>query len=129
MSGGGGGGGSAPSRFADYFVICGLDTETGLEPDELSGECGAQGRVPAPAAPGTLSPSPRGNLPSRLLCPRSRAKIGRKDPGRAPGEGRLEEGKRDEGRGTSRGPGGLCAPLPRARRPGRAGGRVCVLLW
>ncbi|KAM5316700.1 DENN domain-containing protein 5A isoform 2-T2 [Glossophaga mutica] len=34
--GGGGGGGSAPSRFADYFVICGLDTETGLEPDELS---------------------------------------------------------------------------------------------
>lgn len=36
--GGGGGGGSAPSRFADYFVICGLDTETGLEPDELSGE-------------------------------------------------------------------------------------------
>ncbi|XP_034272947.1 DENN domain-containing protein 5A isoform X4 [Pantherophis guttatus] len=46
MSGGGGGsdggGGSsspsAPGRFADYFVICGLDTETGLEPDELSGE-------------------------------------------------------------------------------------------
>ena len=37
MSGGGGGGGSAPSRFADYFVICGLDTETRLEPDELSG--------------------------------------------------------------------------------------------
>ncbi|NWV71212.1 DEN5A protein, partial [Malurus elegans] len=29
---------SAPGRFADYFVICGLDTETGLEPDELSGE-------------------------------------------------------------------------------------------
>ncbi|XP_048401713.1 DENN domain-containing protein 5A isoform X2 [Stegostoma tigrinum] len=25
-------------RFADYFVICGLDIETGLEPDELSGE-------------------------------------------------------------------------------------------
>uniref|UniRef100_A0A8C6C212 DENN domain containing 5A n=1 Tax=Monodon monoceros TaxID=40151 RepID=A0A8C6C212_MONMO len=38
LSAGGGGGGSAPSRFADYFVICGLDTETGLEPDELSGE-------------------------------------------------------------------------------------------
>ncbi|XP_053923217.1 DENN domain-containing protein 5A isoform X2 [Cuculus canorus] len=34
----GGGGSSAPGRFADYFVICGLDTETGLEPDELSGE-------------------------------------------------------------------------------------------
>ncbi|KAJ8340189.1 hypothetical protein SKAU_G00348220 [Synaphobranchus kaupii] len=26
-------------RFADYFVICGLDTETGLEPDELSALC------------------------------------------------------------------------------------------
>ncbi|XP_057274232.1 DENN domain-containing protein 5A isoform X7 [Pezoporus wallicus] len=42
-SGGGGGGGggssSAPGRFADYFVICGLDTETGLEPDELSALC------------------------------------------------------------------------------------------
>lgn len=39
MSGGGGGSSpSAPGRFADYFVICGLDTETGLEPDELSGE-------------------------------------------------------------------------------------------
>ncbi|XP_029104178.1 DENN domain-containing protein 5A isoform X2 [Scleropages formosus] len=25
-------------RFADYFVVCGLDTDTGLEPDELSGE-------------------------------------------------------------------------------------------
>uniref|UniRef100_A0A6I8NQC1 DENN domain containing 5A n=1 Tax=Ornithorhynchus anatinus TaxID=9258 RepID=A0A6I8NQC1_ORNAN len=43
MSGPGGGGGgsssSAPSRFADYFVICGLDTDTGLEPDELSALC------------------------------------------------------------------------------------------
>uniref|UniRef100_A0A8C6C7T8 DENN domain containing 5A n=1 Tax=Monodon monoceros TaxID=40151 RepID=A0A8C6C7T8_MONMO len=39
LSAGGGGGGSAPSRFADYFVICGLDTETGLEPDELSALC------------------------------------------------------------------------------------------
>ncbi|XP_078537095.1 DENN domain-containing protein 5A isoform X3 [Lissotriton helveticus] len=40
MSGGGGGGGGnvAPGRFADYFVISGLDTDTGLEPDELSGE-------------------------------------------------------------------------------------------
>uniref|UniRef100_A0A8C9ZNG1 DENN domain containing 5A n=1 Tax=Sander lucioperca TaxID=283035 RepID=A0A8C9ZNG1_SANLU len=30
--------GSGSCRFADYFVICGLDTESGLEPDELSGE-------------------------------------------------------------------------------------------
>ncbi|XP_031443252.1 DENN domain-containing protein 5A isoform X2 [Clupea harengus] len=29
---------SSSVRFADYFVICGLDTESGLEPDELSGE-------------------------------------------------------------------------------------------
>ncbi|XP_072321925.1 DENN domain-containing protein 5A isoform X4 [Eucyclogobius newberryi] len=29
---------SGSCRFADYFVICGLDTESGLEPDELSGE-------------------------------------------------------------------------------------------
>uniref|UniRef100_A0A8C1T4L9 DENN/MADD domain containing 5A n=1 Tax=Cyprinus carpio TaxID=7962 RepID=A0A8C1T4L9_CYPCA len=30
---------SSSSRFADYFVICGLDTESGLEPDELSALC------------------------------------------------------------------------------------------
>lgn len=30
--------GSAPCRFAHYFVICGIDTETGLEPDELAGK-------------------------------------------------------------------------------------------
>ncbi|XP_057175581.1 DENN domain-containing protein 5A isoform X2 [Triplophysa rosa] len=29
---------SSSCRFADYLVICGLDTESGLEPDELSGE-------------------------------------------------------------------------------------------
>ncbi|XP_051756105.1 DENN domain-containing protein 5A isoform X2 [Ctenopharyngodon idella] len=29
---------SSSCRFADYFVVCGLDTESGLEPDELSGE-------------------------------------------------------------------------------------------
>uniref|UniRef100_A0A3Q3T206 DENN/MADD domain containing 5B n=1 Tax=Mastacembelus armatus TaxID=205130 RepID=A0A3Q3T206_9TELE len=28
---------SAPCRFAHYFVICGIDTETGLEPDDLAG--------------------------------------------------------------------------------------------
>ncbi|XP_028673631.1 DENN domain-containing protein 5B isoform X4 [Erpetoichthys calabaricus] len=30
------GSGSVPCRFAHYFVICGIDTETGLEPDELA---------------------------------------------------------------------------------------------
>lgn len=28
----------ATSRFADYFVICGLDQETGLEPDLFAGK-------------------------------------------------------------------------------------------
>lgn len=68
MSGGGGGGGSAPSRFADYFVICGLDTETGLEPDELSGEC---------------APNP-GRSPWALLCPGNRVRVERGDRTRDP---------------------------------------------
>ena len=29
---------SPGQRFADYFAICGLDTVTGLEADQLSGE-------------------------------------------------------------------------------------------
>ncbi|XP_035378087.1 DENN domain-containing protein 5B isoform X7 [Electrophorus electricus] len=32
------GSGSASCRFAHYFVICGIDNETGLEPDALAGE-------------------------------------------------------------------------------------------
>uniref|UniRef100_A0A3Q1FNR9 Uncharacterized protein n=1 Tax=Acanthochromis polyacanthus TaxID=80966 RepID=A0A3Q1FNR9_9TELE len=39
MSGSSAGSGAAPCRFAHYFVICGIDTETGLEPDELAGMC------------------------------------------------------------------------------------------
>ncbi|XP_041705887.1 DENN domain-containing protein 5B [Coregonus clupeaformis] len=38
MSGVTSGTGSASCRFAQYFVVCGLDTETGLEPEELAGE-------------------------------------------------------------------------------------------
>uniref|UniRef100_A0A667YID7 DENN/MADD domain containing 5B n=1 Tax=Myripristis murdjan TaxID=586833 RepID=A0A667YID7_9TELE len=30
--------GAASCRFAHYFVVCGVDTETGLEPDDLAGE-------------------------------------------------------------------------------------------
>ncbi|XP_065422478.1 DENN domain-containing protein 5B isoform X3 [Chrysemys picta bellii] len=30
--------GSAPCRFAHYFVVCGTDADSGLEPDELAGE-------------------------------------------------------------------------------------------
>uniref|UniRef100_A0A4W6EV49 DENN/MADD domain containing 5B n=1 Tax=Lates calcarifer TaxID=8187 RepID=A0A4W6EV49_LATCA len=36
MSGSSAVSGAAPCRFAHYFVICGIDTETGLEPDELA---------------------------------------------------------------------------------------------
>ncbi|KAL0967981.1 hypothetical protein UPYG_G00260610 [Umbra pygmaea] len=36
MSGVTSGTGSASCRFAYYFVVCGLDTETGLEPEELA---------------------------------------------------------------------------------------------
>ncbi|KAM4614737.1 DENN domain-containing protein 5B isoform 6-T6 [Polymixia lowei] len=38
MSGSASASGAAPCRFAHYFVVCGIDTETGLEPDELAGE-------------------------------------------------------------------------------------------
>lgn len=40
MSTAGSGAGSTAGscRFAHYFAICGIDTETGLEPDELAGE-------------------------------------------------------------------------------------------
>lgn len=49
--------GAAPCRFAHYFVICGIDTETGLEPDELAAlyqwlEADRQGRDPDTAATG-----------------------------------------------------------------------------
>nr|XP_060632765.1 DENN domain-containing protein 5B isoform X2 [Anolis sagrei ordinatus] len=32
------GSGSASCRFAHYFVLCGIDADSGLEPDELAGE-------------------------------------------------------------------------------------------
>ncbi|XP_039647982.1 DENN domain-containing protein 5B-like isoform X7 [Perca fluviatilis] len=38
MSGSSAVSGAAPCRFAHYFAVCGIDTETGLEPDELAGE-------------------------------------------------------------------------------------------
>ncbi|XP_076023478.1 DENN domain-containing protein 5B-like isoform X2 [Genypterus blacodes] len=46
-----------PCRFAHYFVICGLDTGTGLEPDELAAlhqwlEADRQGRDPDTATTG-----------------------------------------------------------------------------
>lgn len=71
-----GGGSSAPGRFADYFVICGLDTETGLEPDELSGEwpavldAGAAGpaTLPSRAAASPLRRPRRCGFPGMREC-------------------------------------------------------------
>ncbi|CAN9508055.1 unnamed protein product [Ophioblennius macclurei] len=50
-------GSAAPCRFAHYFVICGIDTETGLEQDQLAAlyqwlEADRQGRDPDAAATG-----------------------------------------------------------------------------
>ncbi|XP_073462099.1 LOW QUALITY PROTEIN: DENN domain-containing protein 5A [Aquarana catesbeiana] len=53
-----GGSSAPPGRFADYFVLCGLDTRTGLEPDQLSALCDyikasrVQGAI-GPFLPGT----------------------------------------------------------------------------
>ncbi|XP_070709661.1 DENN domain-containing protein 5B [Pempheris klunzingeri] len=57
MSGSSAASGAAPCRFAHYFAICGIDTETGLEPDELAAlyqwlEADRQGRDPDAAATG-----------------------------------------------------------------------------
>lgn len=85
MSGGGGGGSSAPGRFADYFVICGLDTETGLEPDELSGERPRGGGRPVTAngrlltANGRQGGTTRHRAPGLALLP---------GPGLSPAPGR-----------------------------------------
>ncbi|XP_035378069.1 DENN domain-containing protein 5B isoform X2 [Electrophorus electricus] len=51
------GSGSASCRFAHYFVICGIDNETGLEPDALAAlyqrlEADRQGRDPESVAAG-----------------------------------------------------------------------------
>lgn len=40
MSGTAAASGSASCRFAHYFVVCGLDAETGLEPDDGAGTAG-----------------------------------------------------------------------------------------
>ncbi|XP_067284256.1 DENN domain-containing protein 5B isoform X2 [Pseudorasbora parva] len=51
------GSGSAPCRFAHYFIVCGIDNETGLEPDALAAlyqwlEADRQGRDPEALAAG-----------------------------------------------------------------------------
>lgn len=76
MSGSGAPGpGAAPCRFAHYFVLCGIDAESGLEPDELAGERpgAARGRgaaaakcplPPAEGAPGLRGARAGGELRS-----------------------------------------------------------------
>lgn len=43
-SGSGSGSSSAACRFAHYFVLCGIDADSGLEPDELAGKAGLRRR-------------------------------------------------------------------------------------
>lgn len=82
----GGGGGSAPSRFADYFVICGLDTETGLEPDELSGECA---QSPGPLSRARCGQGPRKKPPFSPALSREPGECRPGGPGRARAKGAL----------------------------------------
>lgn len=44
------GSGSSPAacRFAHYFVLCGIDADSGLEPDELAGKAGLRRRRGGP---------------------------------------------------------------------------------
>ncbi|XP_068163131.1 DENN domain-containing protein 5B isoform X2 [Antennarius striatus] len=74
MSGSSAGCGAAPCRFAHYFVICGIDTQTGLEPDDLAAlrrwlEADRQGRDPAAATGEDLEQSPlRRTFKSKVLA-------------------------------------------------------------
>lgn len=84
MSGSGAPGpGAAPCRFAHYFVLCGIDAESGLEPDELAGE-----------RPGAA----RGRGAAAAKCPLP------------PRRGRRASGER--GRGASSGPARAAASAP-----------------
>lgn len=51
--------GSAPCRFAHYFVLCGIDADSGLEPDELAGEAARQRAGRSPPRPSDAFPRPR----------------------------------------------------------------------
>ena len=48
------GSGSSPAacRFAHYFVLCGIDADSGLEPDELAGKAGLRRRGGSPQGRG-----------------------------------------------------------------------------
>lgn len=78
------GSGSSPAacRFAHYFVLCGIDADSGLEPDELAGKAGlaleALGRRGAGSRQkvGGYSRAPArwalvGDIMTLLLIPRS----------------------------------------------------------
>uniref|UniRef100_A0A8C9XH94 DENN/MADD domain containing 5B n=1 Tax=Sander lucioperca TaxID=283035 RepID=A0A8C9XH94_SANLU len=57
---------AAPCRFAHYFAICGIDTETGLEPDELAGMISLLQSEKAQSPPQRDLPSPTENTQSPL---------------------------------------------------------------
>lgn len=66
------GSGSSPAacRFAHYFVLCGIDADSGLEPDELAGKAGLRWRGgpfrDAGGAAGTLGRRRAGSRQSQL---------------------------------------------------------------
>jgi len=107
-----GGSSSAPGRFADYFVICGLDTETGLEPDELSGEWPRDRQA---AAVGSVVAAGR--------QPRSRCRASPPPVSTEPGR-RLGRPWVLRGAGESR-----RRPLPRAAAPGVLRSCTECLTW
>ncbi len=54
--------GSASCRFAHYFVVCGVDTETGLEPDDGAGTWFMNMIQTNPPQKNTLTPEAEDNL-------------------------------------------------------------------
>lgn len=86
MSGSGAPGpGAAPCRFAHYFVLCGIDAESGLEPDELAGE---RRRRRGQARRGGLARTAPMRLAGLLRSATAKCLL----PLRGRGEGRLDGG-------------------------------------
>lgn len=58
--------GSSPAacRFAHYFVLCGIDADSGLEPDELAGKAGLRQRGVPSGTRGTLRGRAGGGVPA-----------------------------------------------------------------
>uniref|UniRef100_A0A7N8Y2Z4 DENN/MADD domain containing 5B n=1 Tax=Mastacembelus armatus TaxID=205130 RepID=A0A7N8Y2Z4_9TELE len=66
---------SAPCRFAHYFVICGIDTETGLEPDDLAAPIVHEAGRIGSGVSGKLSASCRENFEQSPLKRTFKSKV------------------------------------------------------